>query len=122
MYNFLIVDRLKSTFQMKSRPFQLIKLMKGFTVKQKNSVREISFGGLHSLKLCRNPTSMFGWVVDSFDLGSCMFSIDSLKCFSISEHDVYDVFCLPLNPNKDVEIVSRCDNKYIPDFPLKQQF
>ena len=85
-------------------------------------MREIGFGGLLSLKLCRNPTSMFGWLVDCFDLGSCMFSINSLKFFSISKHDVYDVFCLPLNPNKDVEIVSRCDNKYNPHFHLKQQF
>ena len=96
--------------------------MKGFTEKQKVSVREIGFGGLLSLKLCRNPTRMLGWLVDSFDPGSCMFSIDSLKCFPISEHDVYDVFCLPLNSKNNVEVVSRCANKYNPDFPLKQQF
>ena len=61
-------------------------------------------------------------LVDSFDPGNCMFSIDSLKCFPISEHDVYDVFCLPLSSNKNVEIVSRCANKYNLDFPLKEQF
>jgi hypothetical protein len=27
-----------------------------------------------------------------------------------------------LNPNKEVEVVSRCANKYNPDFPLKEQF
>ncbi|XP_057518534.1 uncharacterized protein LOC130815841 [Amaranthus tricolor] len=114
--------RLRSTFQTKSRPSQLIKLMKGFTEKQKISVREIGFGGLLDLKLCRNPSAMLGWLVDCFDPGSCMFSIDSFKCFPISEYDVYDVFCLPLNPNNDVDIVSRCANKYNPDFPLKQEF
>ncbi|XP_057525008.1 uncharacterized protein LOC130804557 [Amaranthus tricolor] len=56
--------RLRSTFQTKSRPSQLIKLMKGFTEKQKISVREIGFGGLLDLKLCRNPSAMLGWLVD----------------------------------------------------------
>lgn len=95
--------------------------MSNFTDAQKLSVNEIGFGGLLSLKLKRNPTSMYRWLIDCFDYGSCMFSIDNSKEFVVTEYDVYDVFCLPLNPN-NVEEIPRSANKSNPDFVFKHNW
>ncbi|KAL2931625.1 Halomucin [Bienertia sinuspersici] len=45
---------------------------------------------------------MFPWFVENFDYSSWMFNIGGGKQFVITPYDVYDVFCLPLNPSKDV--------------------
>uniref|UniRef100_A0A803N6X0 Uncharacterized protein n=1 Tax=Chenopodium quinoa TaxID=63459 RepID=A0A803N6X0_CHEQI len=104
-------------FKTKCRPLHLVDMTSNFTLDQTNSVNEIGFGGLLSLKLKRNPASMYRWLIDSFDCGSCMFSIDNNE-FVVNEYGVYDVFCLPLNP-KNVEEIPRSANKNNPDFVLK---
>ena len=55
------------------------------------------------MELTRIPTSMISWLLKCFDVGSRMFSIDLLWSFQILEYDVHDVFCFPLNPNKNLE-------------------
>uniref|UniRef100_A0A803MVQ1 Uncharacterized protein n=1 Tax=Chenopodium quinoa TaxID=63459 RepID=A0A803MVQ1_CHEQI len=59
---------------------------------------------------------MYRWLIDSFDCGSCMFSIGNNKEFVVNE---YDVFCLPLNP-KNVEEIPRSANN--PDFIFKHNW
>ena len=83
---------------------------------------DIGFGGLLSVQLTRTETSMLGWLVDSFDPISCMFTIDQMRDFVVSEFDVYDVFCLPLNPMKEVVETSRSANETNPDYPLKLEW
>ncbi|KAL2922006.1 Midasin, partial [Bienertia sinuspersici] len=50
----------------------------------------------------RTEQHMFPWFVENFDYSSWMFNIGGGKQFVITPYDVYDVFCLPLNPSKDV--------------------
>ncbi|KAL2938332.1 Halomucin, partial [Bienertia sinuspersici] len=84
------------------RACNLLKIMENFTDDQKKSVREIGFGGMLNVCLQRTEQHMFPWFVENFDYSSWMFDIGGGKQFVITPYDVYDVFCLPLNPSKDV--------------------
>ncbi|KAL2935777.1 Halomucin [Bienertia sinuspersici] len=95
----------------------MVELMNNFSVHQKRDVMEIGFGHLLSMKLTKIVSTMLTWLVDCFDHRSCMFLFGG-KEFMIDEYDVYDVFGLPLNPSKDVEI-SRTANERNPDFHIK---
>ncbi|KAL2902440.1 Ankyrin repeat and KH domain-containing protein 1, partial [Bienertia sinuspersici] len=86
----------------RSRACNLLKIMENFTDDQKKSVREIGFGGMLKVCLQRTEQHMFPWFVENFDYSSWMFNIGGGKQFVITPYDVYDVFCLPLNPSKDV--------------------
>uniref|UniRef100_A0A803M2P6 Uncharacterized protein n=1 Tax=Chenopodium quinoa TaxID=63459 RepID=A0A803M2P6_CHEQI len=101
------------------RLFHLVEMIKFFSDDQIKAVKEISFGGLLSLKVKRSATNMLSWLVDCFDHGSCMFTIDSKKDFVVTEFDVYDVFCLPCKISKKVEEISCCANVINPDYDLK---
>ncbi|XP_021767708.1 uncharacterized protein LOC110732101 [Chenopodium quinoa] len=94
-------------------------MIKTFSDDQIKAVKEIGFGGLLSLKVKRTATDMLSWLVDCFDHGSCMFTIDGKKDFVVTEFDVYDVFCLPCKTSKKVEEISRCANVINPDYDLK---
>uniref|UniRef100_A0A803MRK4 Uncharacterized protein n=1 Tax=Chenopodium quinoa TaxID=63459 RepID=A0A803MRK4_CHEQI len=100
-------------------PFHLVEMIKKILDDQIKVVKEIGFGGLLSLKVKRTATDMLSWLVDCFDHGSCMFTIDSKKDFVVTEFDVYDVFCLPCKTSKKVEEISRCANVINPDYDLK---
>uniref|UniRef100_A0A803MVN9 Uncharacterized protein n=1 Tax=Chenopodium quinoa TaxID=63459 RepID=A0A803MVN9_CHEQI len=100
-------------------PFHLVEMIKTFSDDQIKAVKEIGFGGLLSLKVKRTATDMLSWLVDCFDHGSCMFTIDGKKDFVVTEFDVYDVFCLPCKTSKKVEEISRCANVINPDYDLK---
>lgn len=109
-------------FKTRCRPLKLVELMSEFSKQQIKDVNDIGVGGLLKIRLTRTSTTMLGWLVDCLDHGSCMFTIDDKKDFLVSQFDVYDVFCLPLNPSKDVEEISRCANDMNPDYPLKLEW
>uniref|UniRef100_A0A803M6I3 Ubiquitin-like protease family profile domain-containing protein n=1 Tax=Chenopodium quinoa TaxID=63459 RepID=A0A803M6I3_CHEQI len=71
------------------------------------------------LQVKQTVTDMLSWLVDCFDHGSCMFTIDSKKDFVVTELDVYDAFCLPCKTSKKVEEISCCANVINPDYDLK---
>ncbi|XP_021762581.1 uncharacterized protein LOC110727327 isoform X3 [Chenopodium quinoa] len=113
------VHMVQRGFKTRCRPFHLVEMIKTFSDDQIKAVKEIGFGGLLSLKVKRTATDMLSWLVDCFDHGSCMFTIDGKKDFVVTEFDVYDVFCLPCKTSKKVEEISRCANVINPDYDLK---
>uniref|UniRef100_A0A803MD08 DUF1985 domain-containing protein n=1 Tax=Chenopodium quinoa TaxID=63459 RepID=A0A803MD08_CHEQI len=100
-------------------PFRLVEMIKKISDDQIKVVKEIGFGGLLSLKVKRTAPDMLSWLVDYFDQGSSMFTIDSIKDFVVTEFDVYDIFFLPCKTSKKVQEISRCANVINPDFDLK---
>uniref|UniRef100_A0A803NAX1 Ubiquitin-like protease family profile domain-containing protein n=1 Tax=Chenopodium quinoa TaxID=63459 RepID=A0A803NAX1_CHEQI len=60
-------------------------------------VEEIGFGGLLHLKLKTLNRQMLPWLVENFNVGSCMFTIATGKEFVVTRNDICDVFCLPLS-------------------------
>ena len=72
------------------------------------------------MNLKRIDNTINGWLVNNFDVGSCLLRIDFAKEFLVTEYDVYDVFSLPLNVGNPVKDISRDKNKNNPLLWLKE--
>ena len=85
---------------------------------QAKAVEEIGFGGILHIKLQEMNRDLYFWLVKNFNGVGYLLSIgDGRDAIQIEEYDVYDVFCLPRNPNMDVVLTPR---QRLPDSADKQ--
>uniref|UniRef100_A0A803MP46 Uncharacterized protein n=1 Tax=Chenopodium quinoa TaxID=63459 RepID=A0A803MP46_CHEQI len=115
-----IVHDKNALFKTKCSGKKLVKLFQKLDDnRQIKAIHDIGFGGLLSLQLDRTSNILNQWIVDSFDGSTCLFKVGIGKEFMVSEYDVYDMFCLPLNHGNDVVEISRGKNDTNPHMHLK---
>ncbi|XP_074299362.1 uncharacterized protein LOC141630439 [Silene latifolia] len=62
---------------------------------QRKDVEDIGFGGLLELKASKFIHTMVDWLLERYDTHTRLMLFNRFDRFSISKHDVYDVFMLP---------------------------
>ncbi|XP_074267261.1 uncharacterized protein LOC141590584 [Silene latifolia] len=62
---------------------------------QRKDVEDIGFGGLLELKASKFIHTMVDWLLERYDTHTRLLLFNRFVHFSISKHDVYDVFMLP---------------------------
>ncbi|XP_074301201.1 uncharacterized protein LOC141632559 [Silene latifolia] len=72
---------------------------------QRKDVEDIGFGGLLELKASKFIHTMVDWLLERYDTHTRLLLFNRFVHFSISKHDVYDVFMLPCE-GEDVPTVT----------------
>ncbi|XP_074267695.1 uncharacterized protein LOC141591235 [Silene latifolia] len=76
-------------------PAALHYVIQHLSTEQRKVVEEIGFGGLLELRASKFIHTMVGWLLVRYDTHTRLLLFNRLVHFSISKHDVYDVFMLP---------------------------
>ena len=72
------------------------------TARQVQDVNEIGFGGLLKMKAFRFPPGIIPFLVAHFDAVNRIQRLPNQPNYNITPDDAFDIFGLPLNPNKQL--------------------
>lgn len=99
----------------------MVEIIEKLNEKQKQSVRDIGFGGLLELKIKTIPKAILPWLIDAFNERTGILKISKGKEFEITKDDVYDIFLLP-RVGEDVEVIQTGHCKATPTDNLKEEW
>ncbi|PWA67906.1 ulp1 protease family, C-terminal catalytic domain-containing protein [Artemisia annua] len=86
-----VMDRV----QLRIPPISLFRVITNFTEEQKQSVREMGFGGILEYRLSEIPTRLGYWVLDKFDEDSCSLIFGG-NTIPVTREAVHEILGIPL--------------------------
>ncbi|PWA65992.1 ulp1 protease family, C-terminal catalytic domain-containing protein [Artemisia annua] len=101
-----VMDRV----QLRIPPISLFRVITNFTEEQKQSVREMGFGGILEYRLSEIPTRLGYWVLDKFDEDSCSLIFGG-NTIPVTREAVHEILGIPMGiiPVDALKRTSRSD-------------